>query len=319
MICCVGALGLGEARGAADPPDREALLRDFRGAFSKDFDVVGERFARIGKSSPYWVVEVKPKRFGHFDFRCEYQEPWGFNAQTVKRACEFRVAVGKQGEPRLHWRADFWQITYPLANVGDTILLPFPIGQAIGQPRFGNLSQSKAPLQLDEGLDKARQPAPPGAALPFELHNNALAGHLSVIRLHTSSTVDRAGATEGHELGAVFEAAKPGRFNLVSGPVASDDVRRAQVAVVIVARNTPLRVLADGTPDYYRPATVVMREGDQAALGLWSYRTRVVHGARQGSGKYPAIVIERLDFKDLPNPFGIDLVPPEAPLSAPRK
>lgn len=222
-------------------PDGVQLGMRFTEAFGQDFDLVKSEFKTRSNErggGTFWLAYVQAKRAGHFylQYRYKYSDP---HYSHVER--ELRFSVG----PKACRRGPPHAGTYGRFCLGDTIILPVMINRFTEhefklvkaeyagdkeEPTFDD----RYPESRDQGLNKADVANPVAESLRY-------VGRNSHKMLHRNS-----GYTL--ELYAVFEAVKPGRFNLVVS--LSPQGRRSPnapppgVPIIVVARDTPMTMIA---------------------------------------------------------------------------
>ncbi len=166
----------------------------FAAVFGDDFDWVGE--SRQSRDlAPFWVAAARAKRAGEFYFRHEYQHASGYR----HRDDEGRIVVLPRGAPR-HLRYDLNPLTI---CTGDTLLIPFAIGDDISHHRFRR--DSRFPKYLDGPFETALQQDAVEGAPEEPVRYLGRRMHYSVHR-----TPERASMS----FHAYFEATRPGRCNL---------------------------------------------------------------------------------------------------------
>jgi hypothetical protein len=267
---------------------------------------VGDRFAFVGAKvgwdrhgDRYWLATLRAREEGEFVLRCgvKYEFP-----PEVKKAWKvkdganwtYRIAVGKEGAPRVVEPGGY-AAAYPLACVRDQIVVPVRLSPCDRDHRF-ELTRS-APgndvvfRSLKEIADRGW--AVKAGAEAFALRNGA-ADVLKLVSTRAASFRTRSGSATHHNLSAVFEAVKGGRFGLelklgfpaaggglpgrISGPIAwaFDAVPKGRPLTVTVPRwdaheyrgkyNSHSSV---GVPD----EPVRLRVGDRLAPSCGGYAT----------------------------------------------
>jgi hypothetical protein len=185
---------------------REQLRSRFTVAAGKDFEIVKDEFKRspnAGGGSNYWLVYIKPKQAGFFKltYRYKYSDS---HYSHVER--EFGINVGQRSCRRGAPSAG----SYYRFCLDDTIIVPVII-DGFTEHQFSLTSSAYTPDQ-----DLAYEPAKSYSSAETSagpLVNNPLAEHLRFVSSESYRQLHRNG---GYTLEsyAVFEAVRPGRFNL---------------------------------------------------------------------------------------------------------
>jgi hypothetical protein len=268
-----GPIGLPSSRPFSIDDNFEGLLIAFRDVFEKDFDVLGAQMAlhRGNVKWPYCLVSIRPRRAGIFVIGHEcIHVPL---QKAVTR--EYDLCIGSTGGSR-YCRFDH---SWPLANVGDTVVLAIPMSPSLSQHRFFRgkpdpLFEKRALAMLsrieDDGLGGDDQ----SIGVEKQVQDN-----LQLVRTRVSTSMCRTVNDYGHTFAAVFEAMRAGEFNIRLGPVEGWDGgrensmnRRHSVPVLIVPAGQPLTVLASRRPNRGWPhsGALIVREGDQLETH-WAY------------------------------------------------
>jgi hypothetical protein len=326
---------------AADPvpaagADGKVLEDAFRATFGKDFDLIGHRVVEEKVAGRHCLIEAAPRNAGFFTVRCDvYYPPERRRDLGEGRRTTWYVMVADRGKPRYHTRAQYGHATTPLACVGDTIT--FPVRAVPGDLRHRFFREPFDPREAeimhdsDKGrVDPQRADAGRGAAGGAKVAvESEVEDHLPLRSANVNSVGSHGGDFMSHYLGGVFEARKPGRFNLRASAAGEPFLipeAAAGLAVEIVPKDVPLRVIADRQHlrsfdgkfqsilvDYLEPGTLVVREGDRVALSLWAHKTSTKRGETQQPVQHPKVTIWRLPFKPKSWPFDHQFVRPEAP------
>ena len=268
----------------------DLLRRDFKAAFGDTFEIGDDRLVVDRNKILHWLVEVRPSKAGVFTIRYDCRVPvpagirgdsdWGF---------EFLLFIGEAGTQREVVDGQYSRQIYPLACVGDTILVPIRVDPALKDHRFfsdgfyPDRTERKREFWEKEFARRERLPAEPKQQVTLE---NQAAKELTLLLVDGTSSVDRPLRFMHHSLGAVFEASKPSRFNVAVAPV--DENPQQQFSVVIVPKGSPVTVIppsvdtfrGDGkgrssSSETLRTTTVMLRPGDRWALHCWDYKTPV--------------------------------------------
>ena len=115
--------------------DELAAMGDaFREAFGEEFEVLGvERVLLRGNDkNPYCLISARPRQAGLFVVGYQYvPAPEGY-AHDRLMTVEHGLFIGERDAQRHGARSQTW----PLANVGDTIIIPVVMGGRVSRHRF---------------------------------------------------------------------------------------------------------------------------------------------------------------------------------------
>jgi hypothetical protein len=222
-----------------NPVDLEQLRSKLEEAIGQDFEVVkGELKGRSNASGggTYWLAHLRPKHAGHFKltYRYNYNDP---HYSHVER--QFSLNVGwkgcRRGVPSYG--------SYHRFCLGDTIIFPIAIYN-FTEHEFTLTSTGHTPEQ-DAVWEKVST-GPPDESLEHLRVNNPIAEQMRYVGSNSQKLLHRNG---GYTLEsyAVFEAQRPGRFN-VALSAAFTDLPSAVLSSVGTSNGTPIIIVARETP-----------------------------------------------------------------------
>ena len=324
-----GALVLSRSgRAAGDPaapPDGQTIEQAFREAMKDDWETVGHRVATAERLGPCCLLEARPRGAGYFAVRCEVgHDPAVHKDRGERERYTWFLAVGERGARRRHARGVYGSYTYPFACVGDSVTFPVSAHPMNVSHRFFPEPFEPRETDVREKLDRASEPsadgdAPPPAARaregPKVTVGNDAEEHLALLRASSDGMVSRGGDFALFYIAGVFEARKPGRFNVRVTAPAESAMRLDGLSVVIVGDDAPLRTLATradrveykgkvrvSSTEHVEPGTLFMRQGDRLGWTFWVQKVPT-RGGRTPDVKHPPFRVERTAFKPRPWPF----------------
>ncbi len=296
--------------------DREALLKKFTKAVEKDFEVISDSVADGPEKYVYWLVTVRPTRTGNFVVRhsCEYEYPRDYSLPKHDSAHhEYRFTIGQKGRQRIHYAGGFYYRVYPLARLGDRIVIPIKTHKTMVRHAFSTESidpnLAKITAEYDaELLDLDKQFARAMGVFPLD---NKASGHLRLVRTAASSIISR-GLTFGvHSLTALFEAKKEGKYNLHTSAEGMERYPKTRypktIPVRVVSDDEDLTVLANRvyickgaiSTYWFDLEACDMRIGDKLVLHCWGYKTDVRPG-ETNIVNHPKVVVNKAPFSSTP-------------------
>lgn len=242
----VGQINLASAQkaGATRTPDLTQLRVSFTAAVGKDFEIVKSEFKQLSNArggGSYLLMHVRAKHSGYYTltYRYKYNDP---HYSHVERDFSLRVGAKgcRRGPPNLG--------SYSRYCVGDTIIIPIALNN-FSEHQFKLSSQ---PYTKEDETSFAEQyPGSDEMVLEFGQVLNPVSDQLLYLGIGDRKMLHRNG---GYTLEsyAVFLALRPGRFNLaLSVPIPErrtslplGESTSAHVPVIIVARDTPVTLLA---------------------------------------------------------------------------
>lgn len=262
------------------------LEQGFRVAYAKDFEFVASEFIERGGAVDIWLVTVRPRTTGaqYIGFDCKMP----MHGWTSRR--HFIFVVGEQGAKRTHGlsaRHDSISVN-PTICLSDTVTVPVVLGRQYTNHKFIPRAEAdKNQLKAREESVQRQSDGPPGplqrAGLLIENEAEDWLGYLGSAQ---SSSLLR-NLHRRPNLAAVFEAKRPGRFNL--RVVVENTIRQPRdVPIVIVPADTPVDVLCpyesvyvkmpprSGSRGghYHRPDSWVLRVGDKLTFTYWEGEAR---------------------------------------------
>lgn len=280
-------------------PDETRLRAQFVNAFGNDFNLVKSEFktrsnARGGGT--YWLAYLEPKRTGYFFLQHRYKDSDPLYSHVEQ---EIRLSVGPKG---CH-RGSLYTGVYSRFCLGDTIIYPVRINDfthhafKLVKAEYSNGDQDW------ETLDN-QHPETRGQELDQTPVANPAAENLRYVgRISQKAALHFPGYTL--QWRAVFEAVKPGRFNLElssssPGPT-SADVASPVVPIIVVAHDAPVTLIAGheeergftrgsdgrerlrgGSGNSYTTNLIILQPGDRISLSYYTHNTRFERGQRAG-------------------------------------
>lgn len=275
-------------RKAMEAPPVDPSLKPLRAALIEaigaDFILTGLRVAYYD-DYPLALATLRAKKAGAYVFEAEFVS----NGKVVlekgwKEVYTCHLTIGEAGRARAVWPHHH---AWPLACVGDEVVIPLHFDQTQGEYRYAlrrdeitleQTARRDAEWYEDAWVARGRPPA-------FDLRNGA-AEHLELIATTATSYGHRGLNGWGHYLNAVFEARKPGRFGLSTKLIpAPDRANLDRCTVETFPRGQPIRVMVTrfsverhwdrpfGTSMLFSNPRVVMRVGDRLLIGCAEYHT----------------------------------------------
>jgi hypothetical protein len=241
FVVASGALSAasGQKSKASFKRDANALRRAFAEACAGDFEIVKDEFRdRTAKQGGegFWLVYFMPKHSGEFTikYRYDYNEPLYTYVEH-----EINLNVGERGCRRLSNNG-----TIVSACLGDTIILPVVVNNFKGHTF--SLTSREAQKDVSQEIQTAwRESEEKG--LSAEPVNNPASEFMKYVGRQVHYMPHRSpGYTLEHT--AMFEAVKPGKFNIALAPRMHGDTQTSlsasgSVPVVIVEKNAPVTLL----------------------------------------------------------------------------
>lgn len=284
---------------AAQRAEAVRLRGALAAAVGEQFEVVRDRLARRSNwhgGGIYWLSHLRARHAGEFYITYKYRYKDHVHPQDpLYTFVEHKtlVRVGERGCPR--------QPRYNFVCVGDTFILPVVFNDYTehtfwleAQP---DAATAKSLRETDEaGLDRAPVPNPAAEFMKY-LGSRA---HYSPHRAP--------GYTVTYT--AIFEAARPGSFNLTVGA--------ASVPIVIVEPGAPITILSSGdnvhgyterfssnSGNGYLTTPVILQPGERLTLRYGGYSHREFSAGGENEEAIEASVKEHPPVIAL-QPFGID-------------
>jgi len=291
-------------RPAPATSELDALAAAFEAAVKTDFRVTGHHFEWSVPHQPLIIMHVELLREGyhivHFDFDSPLPSPG-----TARIAHEFGFLVGRKGEPR-YLRADN-RVPGNLANVGDTLLLPFLVPPSDTPYAFSNLSTD--PRHFQDTLKKTSEEGAAQVGGVVKSYIDATPNARPLVTNHAQPQLEVLGGSylslAHHAPGSatdsctlLLQANSAGRVVLRSAFPEISETRPAQtvqdqtrirpglpVAFNVVARDQPVTILVPRFTEFgfghgenefqfategNLPRPVMLRVGDYVEYGAWS-------------------------------------------------
>lgn len=300
--------------------DLEELRRKFETAVGKHFEIVKDELKGRSNASgggTYWLAHIKPKHPGSFTliYRYNYNDPLYSHVER-----EFRLNVGRKGCRRgVPSYGSYHRLCF-----GDTIIFPVAIYN-FTEHEF-NLTSTEYTPEQDAAWEKT-YPEPIDVSADRAPVKNPVAEQMRYVGSTSHRLLHRNG---GYTLEsyAVFEAQRPGRFNvtlsaafrdLPSAVLSSLGGASAGVPIIIVSRETPVTLLAshhevrgytrgyDGreyvsstSGDAFMTDLIILQPGDRISLKYYTtIRSREFERSeprKDASDKIPQPLIYKLPF-----------------------
>jgi hypothetical protein len=269
-------------------PDRNYLKKIFLETFDKDFEILDDELQEMPVSQGggrYWLVRVRPKSVGFFVVRYNYREKDSVSPYGER---EIHIKVGKPGCRRNSWR---W---HPYANLclGDAVILPISLHNYTNFTfsRFTKVERLKNRLAEEEA--EVSKPPDDTSSLNLQTVENPAAAFLKYVGRGFREAVHRdlRGVSVGFD--AMFEAQRPGRFNLRLTGRAPEGLREylmkdaweGNYHIIVVPGGAPLTLLApnenissydspdskeprSGSSQTYQTSIIFLQPGDRVKLG----------------------------------------------------
>lgn len=216
--------------------DIPQLRTRFTAAMGSEFAVVKDELKTRSNESgggTYWLAHLKPKHAGYFvlTYRYNYNDS---HYSHVER--DFLLRIGPAGCRR----GPPYSGSYARFCVGDTVIVPIVIN-TFTEHEF--TLTSKPYKSSDDDIFEKERPVDSDVKQGDDIINPAS----DILRYVGRSSHRNLHRNGGYTLvvSATFEAAQPGRFNLVFGrATAGDDA--AGTSIIVVARGAPVTLLASG-------------------------------------------------------------------------
>jgi hypothetical protein len=310
---------------AADPapeprrvPDVAAFPAAVAAAVGEHFEYLGGEPGRTRASmgsaaaERFWYARVKPRAPGRYvltySIRFAYPERVTKSWRMPESAeYTFRIAVGTAGGPRVFAPGGFGGSAFPLANAGDTLLIPVHADPYRVDHQFEPLK--KVPDDdpsfrvIAERTDARylKDPANPPVV------RNAAADRTKLLASWASSAGNRPGTATHHGVSAYLEFTAPGTFDLAGRLDAAPAPARG-VPFRVLPKDRPVTVVAESVGFVERTGkgrthmtnvvphgTLEARVGDRVAVGCGGYVT----GGLTPADPAKTGVVEALPFHDV--------------------
>ncbi|NQU23760.1 MAG: hypothetical protein HQ567_20960 [Candidatus Nealsonbacteria bacterium] len=302
--------------------DQDLLRRRFKAAVEGDFEVVADTVADGPHRYVYWLVTVRPRRTGSFVIRhsCEYEYPKGHyysNDKGIDR--EYHFTIGKKNQQRVHHAGGFNYRTFPLACLGDKIVIPIKTHRTLVRHAFAtdslrrygdgttiSVEDSEERLAKMWSIDK-RFARGMGT---FAVVNNT-PENIRLIKTAGYSFTAHNGRRAAPYLNALFEAGMAGDYNLQWSAKGASSKRKA-IPISVVSGDASLTVLANRveiqdygeksrsiSTDWFPCEACQLRVGDLLVVEFGQYGTKAKAGGSSGVG-YPTIVVDKVPFSSIP-------------------
>ena len=184
-------------RGSAGTTNIAQLRKMFVQKFGADFELLSDRVGEVERER-YWIVTARAKRSGTFTFRYKFQRVnYGYKYGDN----EYHLEVGDKGCKRMLFFS-----TRPDICVGDSIILHFQISDYVVNHTFTNVSSFPTYFTSSyTGME----------GLQDEVVANPLGQHLKYLGRTVRSSIRRDLRYSAVDFSAIFEAANPGKVDLV--------------------------------------------------------------------------------------------------------
>jgi hypothetical protein len=229
--------------GAAQPrrrqvPDAASLRAKFLAAVETEFELVKDEF-KSHPSGPgtgtYWLAHVKPKHTGHVALQYSFK-PKGQHYSHVEHEIYFTVA------PKACRRGSSSYGVYSRFCIGDTIIIPIIVEASADGHQF---KLRKTPPSADEDWKTFEEKYP--EARYRDLDKTPVDNPSEILRYvgRIAHKAFHRGPGYTLRLDTHFEAAKPGKLNLmVSSSVAAPTTAARSIPVIVVDQGTPVTLIA---------------------------------------------------------------------------
>lgn len=218
------------------------LRRVFAAAVSQDFEIVRDEMRHRPRDTAgdYWLVYVKPKRSGYYSLKYSYRfiRKWSENS-SEEGENEFFIGVGGKECYRRN------QLESGISSycLGDTIIIPI-LTANLTKHAFSLKFNPQKPENLAETQKylKSRE-----KYSPVEPVFNQLKSNVKLLGTKRFEMSHRRCCAVTIEYYAVFEAIKPGRFNLVFSTFEGDEIPASSIKMNAEG-GTPIIIVAPGKP-----------------------------------------------------------------------
>jgi hypothetical protein len=295
--------------------DAAVLRARLVAAFDQDFDLLKDEFKTRRGGGIYWLAHLKPKRTGRFYLQHTYKDPHESYSHIEQ---EVRVGVAPKGCGRgLPFAA-----TYTRICLGDTIIFPVCIDD-FTRHRFKLIRADYPKADSDWKTFDDSRPEMRGPGFDRTPIANPV---VELLRYEGSYSVKAALAYPGYTIQwyAVFEAMKPGRFNLeVTAANASTTAAFSIQPIIVVAPGAPVTMVAaqenlrffskrkqgqelraSSSGNSYVMDLMILQPGDRISLPYHSFTRNLQYEGMYGTG----ITADPTDIKPviIVHPFSLD-------------
>lgn len=315
ILCALLFVSMFSAKAQKEHPvkvDLEQLRGKLESAVGKDLEVGKTELktrSNLSGGGSYWLAHLKPRHPGQFtlSYRYKYSDP---HYSHVERTFNFNV--GRKGCGRGVPRYG----NYHRYCLGDTIILPVAINK-FTEHDF-TLKSTAHTREQDEVWERIPSESA-DKRLDLAPVTNPLADNLRYLGSTNHKLLHRSGGYT-LEAYAVFEAVKPGRFNLalsaafpdLPSAILSSTGGSEGVPIIIVPRGTPVTLLASShgvngyTKGYDGREYVSSTSGD-------SYMTEVtimVPGDRISLKYFTAVRRASFERNEMAGRTALEVIPP---------
>jgi hypothetical protein len=298
------------------PPNRlEGLQRALATALGDKFEYVRGRVGLDPNGYHFWLASIRAKRDGEFVLRCQltYQFPPTMTMPHDDDATiKYHLVIAKAGTARVIAPGQYHSYIYPLACVGDTLVVPIPIEPNEIDHQFDfpdeRLSEDEGEFGiLKEIGGRYRAIKPTGGIIPLTNQASDILAPVS-IELHSGDSRAKDGPIS-HGYSGVFDLVGAGKCSLEIGlekPIPSSYSGPLTVAVDVAPKNGPLTVtvvsryvqkyrmyqgrqVSSAQSEWIIPETLALRVGDRVSLSCGRLDSTRLHRPTQ----YSSIIIKK--------------------------
>lgn len=218
------------------------LRRDFAKAVGQEFEIVRDEMKRRSRdtASDYWLVYVRPKRSGHYSLKYTYAFVKKWNEYSSEEGeSEFSINVGGKN---CH-RRNSPENGISSFCLGDTIIVPILTANLTAHAFSLKFRPQKAEsLAESQKYFKSRE-----TYSPVEPVFNQLRSNVRLLGTKRFEMAHRACCSVTVDYYAIFEAIKPGRFNLGFSYFEGENLP-AEPIKLNAGYGVPIIIVAPGTP-----------------------------------------------------------------------
>ena len=298
-LAASGSEGVPLAPPPHPPVAVDELKKGLMAALGDNFEFVSGECGRTKATAGTWAAErfwfakVRPKKAGRFavgytitfDFELTpFQRTnwkWSDSATYI-----LPVAIGEKGRSRLMATSAYAAPAYPLATVGDTIIIPVHVDRFRTRHTFFTPEPKEPHVRAfysvaGESMHKRYMES---RAVEPVVRNDA-AEYVNLLSTWGSSIANRPGTATQHSLNAYLEFAGPGNINLAGRLTDAEEKMAGEgTAFRIRAKDEPITVGVEyaiykevtGPANFHSSAHVAfgtreVRVGDRLLLGVGGY------------------------------------------------
>lgn len=226
--------------------DAKTLRAAFARAVGQDFEIVSDQIVNRPRDTVnyYWLVRVKPKRSGYYTLKYSFKFIKSYNKHPEEGEHTMTIGVGG----KRCYRNNIPQAGISNVCLGDTVIVPVQVANAAGHEFSFKANYNETDESLEEGRKRFTSWIDYAPVAPIV---NQLESNVKLLGIKRSVMPHRSCCAETIDYYAIFEAVKPGRFNLGVSSFAGDQVPDSSVKmrseggtpIIIVSPETPITAL----------------------------------------------------------------------------